>query len=817
MTPEEQAQLDNLIRAQGAATFSDYWNSASALVKSIYNVMTSGAETYGRLQMGQPLPTQTTTTQQPDINADAAKLAQQLISNAGLTDSPNITKNITYITAVIAQDLRNGLKEEDILKKGLLEYNKAASVYAQLAGSSGGGSGTDLEFVSPGVFKTKDGTYVNIENGIRFNPTTGEMSRLAQQAPVRTAAEEAASWASAGVNQAQAEALRSETERKNRIDEDLRAGRVYQVRPGIYAIPGGGVINERELDLAAERNNISRDDLKEKIRSNLASEAGRSEERAIQKAYNEAQVRLRQQELAQTGEYQRGQLQQGEQRLAIDRYVAEENARARAQQNALEKEKYIGDVLRKPSDFIARAITSGGGRLTEPVQTQADRINAINQAYAANPTTVAVPQTVNTGTNLATAPRLAYGSNGLSHYAGGSRFHGFVNDRMAVVGDPQRDGRPNPEVIYNPTGAPISVTPMRNFGMGSLATYANGTGSGTGTNSRMMVYGTGGAGTGGVTMPTRLMPHYATGTPDQEYIDYLRSADVPPYVIDQYVSSFNTAPAPSEPAPAPAPSSAPATNTSSTGTAGGHLAVVDGQAVWVPDKPASTTGTTTGTVTTKDGRTVNTSFIPAGYTANIQGIRPQDVSVGKLTGSVYDWYDPQTGSYGYLKDLPQFAGTGAAAGGGGGGGGGAYGAGRLGAAGGTAAGYTGNVGTTGIRAPIVAASPPVTQEQLIAQANRYMEQMPRLRALFGKTLPTKLTLASGSTSNPFEPGGITPYRTAFNMFSPQALGALTPAEKEALNSYLSLVYNTDLEEVLNVAKQMYGTPSGVVGGGRLVG
>ena len=103
-------------------------------------------------------------------------------------------------------------------------------------------------------------------------------------------------------------------------------------------------------------------------------------------------------------------------------------------------------------------------------------------------------------------------------------------------------------------------------------------------------------------------------------------------------------------------------------------AVVDGQAVWVPDNPASTTGTTTDTttdtVTTKDGRTVNTSFIPEGYTANIQGIRPQDVSMGMLTGPVYDWYDPQAGSYGYFKDLLQFAGTGAAAGGGGGGAGG---------------------------------------------------------------------------------------------------------------------------------------------------
>jgi hypothetical protein len=41
---------------------------------------------------------------------------------------------------------------------------------------------------------------------------------------------------------------------------------------------------------------------------------------------------------------------------------------------------------------------------------------------------------------------------------------GTTRAPMMITGDPQRDGRPNPEIIHNPTGAPISVTPMRNMG-----------------------------------------------------------------------------------------------------------------------------------------------------------------------------------------------------------------------------------------------------------------------------------------------------------------------------------------------------------------
>lgn len=618
-------------------------------------------------------------------------------------------------------------------------------------------TGQDTSGLKPlggSLFQTPDGSIVDLSTGISWNEKTG-LSRLAPQAPVRTAAEEAASWAAAGANQAQAEATRAGIRRQEEIDAAVRSGRLYDTpSPGIFLTPTGQIFNQRELDLAAERNNISRDDLKEKVRSNLASEAGRAEERAILKAYNDSQVRLKEQELTQTGEYQRGQLEQGLQRLAIDRYTAEEAARARAQQNALEKEKYIADVLRNPSDFVARSFASSGATPPQPVQTQADRINAINTAYAANPTTVAIPTAATTGTNLTAAPRLAYGSNGLSHYAQGSRLPGFVNDRLAVVGDPQRDGRPNPEVIYNPTGAPISVTPMRNFGMGTLATYANGTGN-------MVIPGTGGGGSGSAAMITRLAPHYADGTDG--------SAG------------------------------------GNDGSAGGSLQVVNGQPMFVSNTGQSYTTSggqfrlqSTGTpnyISTPTSQ-INPSFIPAGGQPNVKGIRPQDVTAGLMIGRPYDYVDDE-GGYGYFdknyKAVVSSLINSAAP--------------RLGVTGGTVPSTT---PAAPITKPTVTPEPTRTQEEIIAAANRNMS--PRMSALFQNKLPTKLTLAEGSTSNPFEPSGITPYRLAFSAFTPQMLQQLTDDEKLALNSYLAAAYNISLPEVMNAMTQLYTVPAAMKGG-----
>lgn len=167
----------------------------------------------------------------------------------------------------------------------------------------------------------------------------------------------------------------------------------------------------------------------------------------------------------QTGAYQQGQLgiQRGELansvgRLALDRQTAESNIRAKQQENSLARNKYVADILGKPSDFMARVITQRGLGNPTPV-TQADLINQINTEFAG----LQPGQTLNAPQpqNPLGVPQLAMG--------------GMVNDPKMIVGDPQQAGVPNPEMILNPTGAPIGVVPMNRLG-GQMPMYAQGTG-----------------------------------------------------------------------------------------------------------------------------------------------------------------------------------------------------------------------------------------------------------------------------------------------------------------------------------------------------
>lgn len=443
----------------------------------------------------------------------ASDILRQMIEKQGLTGQiqPQLLPGMIL---VIQQKMNAGTSTEDLLKIPLTDIAGSAKVFSSILmptqSTSAEAGRLGLDPLNANIARLEDGSIVNTSSGIGVD-INGNIFRVPTQAAARSAGEEAASWASAAANQAQAEASRAAVQRQQDIDAAVRQGRVYDTGQGFVLTPTGNVYDPREVQASLERNQISRDQLKELNRSNLATEAGRAEERQITKDYNATQARLREAEIAQTGAYQQGQLQQGQRRLDLETWVAQQNAAARAEENRLSKEKYIAEVLRNPADWMARSFQMSGQVSPVAQTTQADLINRANQAYAASPTTYVAPQTAPgaPGTPLPQqAPAMAYGSDGLSHYNAGSRLGGFVNDRMAVVGDPQRDGGPNPEIIYNPTGAPISVTPMRNFGFGTLATYANGTPN----SSRMMVGGTGGSGTGGVPMISRLVPHYAEGT-----------------------------------------------------------------------------------------------------------------------------------------------------------------------------------------------------------------------------------------------------------------------------------------------------------------
>lgn len=111
---------------------------------------------------------------------------------------------------------------------------------------------------------------------------------------------------------------------------------------------------------------------------------------------------------------------------------------------------------------------------------------------------------------------------------------GLSRAPMAVVGDPQVPGRPNPEVILNPTNAPISVVPMNR--MGGLA---------------------------------RHMPHFAYGTDDRRERRRAQSGGLYATTTAQAPATgaatpTTTTPTPTptpvatQPAPSPAPVPAPA-------------------------------------------------------------------------------------------------------------------------------------------------------------------------------------------------------------------------------------------------------------------
>lgn len=230
--------------------------------------------------------------------------------------------------------------------------------------------------------------------------------------------------------------------------------------------------------------------------------------------------------LNQEGDYQRGQLQLGQSRLDLERQAqAQENA-IRAQQNALAKQQYIGKVLSSPSDFIARAFMQRGMVSPNTPITQADLINQIETEYAKNPVTYVAPQ----NTPGAPTPKYAEGTppapsanassppvdpetkrlqtrtdsiakllqyienpdtqhklvdelaeargrlSGAANEGGGTGGQfGMVNDTKAIVGDPQVPGVPNPEMVINPTGAPMAVVPMNRLQGAEIPQYAGGT------------------------------------------------------------------------------------------------------------------------------------------------------------------------------------------------------------------------------------------------------------------------------------------------------------------------------------------------------
>ena len=134
--------------------------------------------------------------------------------------------------------------------------------------------------------------------------------------------------------------------------------------------------------------------------------------------------------------------------------------------------QYIAGGQYAPMTPTGATVTTGGGTaaapsyntISTPPNTVAPQANtSFSQPYpnlGTNPDGSAVSPV-----QLKTAPHFDYATN---QWVPTMATGGLTRAPMAIVGDPQRDGRPNPEVIHNPTGAPISVTPMRNMRAGGL-------------------------------------------------------------------------------------------------------------------------------------------------------------------------------------------------------------------------------------------------------------------------------------------------------------------------------------------------------------
>lgn len=367
-------------------------------------------------------------------------------------------------------------------------------------------------------------------NGHYYNQQTKEETdangNIIEQGAKSTAAGDAANYAQAGMYGAQAEKLREDMARDKLTYEGIQAGTLYATSdPNIFYTPDGHMVDKGDLKVKEHLANIEQGKLDLDTRNAIFNNAN-----------TETLTRLRQQEvtgnqalersrLDQEGAYQKGQLAQGDKRLQLEASAQAQDYQIKAQQNALAKQQYIGKVLSSPSDFIARAFMQRGQASPNTPITQGDLINQINSEYNANPVAYAAPQTnpgqpnlgmptyangtVDSGgpgssnvdpnidprikkeqgrlegiakllqhvTDADTQHRLvdelAQGRSRLSPPAMATGSYGTVNDKQAIVGDPQVPGKPNPEMVLNPTGAPIAVVPMNR--LGGAKGYANGT------------------------------------------------------------------------------------------------------------------------------------------------------------------------------------------------------------------------------------------------------------------------------------------------------------------------------------------------------
>lgn len=433
----------------------------------------------------------------------------------------------------ILKDLKNTDNLRSEIEEGLKASSGEVTTAGRLTPMSPEEASTlseqDKRMLQAGFAPTArgNGRYIN-QAGDIYDSATDELVRA--PAAARSASADAADWSQAALYQAQADILR----RKYELAGTPVPGQPGFIYDGdgnpIDATFNNKQKAEQQAALALQELEARAAELgvtKEYNQGRLANEEEGNRLRGVeaeqQGRYQQGQLANELARLSQEGLFQQGQLAQGEKRLSLDTAAQAADMAAKAQQNDLARQQYISKVLSSPSDFIARAFSQRGAAPPQAAITQADLINQINQEFAKNPVTFAAPLQ-NSGANLVQQPRLeqpkAYAEGTPAPSASapaqidpetkrlqsrvdsvgkllqyvespdtqhrlvdelaeakqrlGAGQHGMVNDKAAIVGDPQVPGEPNPEMVLNPTGAPISVVPMNKMG-GRLNQYAFGT------------------------------------------------------------------------------------------------------------------------------------------------------------------------------------------------------------------------------------------------------------------------------------------------------------------------------------------------------
>lgn len=652
---------------------------------------------------------------------------------------PQIVKNMTNVSSVV-QAIRDGKKEEDVAVTGRLKF---------------GGEDTPKPGDIEGITTSADGQVRKLPNGnilIGNNLFDAQGNRVATAPQGRSSSEVAAdqasaasSYASANASNANAESIRTRTQLL--LQNAERAGTSGGLPAGFIWDAEGKPVRDNSM------NDMEKATIRQRADEALQAHLDRVEANGIDRVAND----IRREEVMGTQEYQRGQLDisrgqlaqgdkqiaQGERRLGLDTWVAQQSADAKRAENALKRDEYVGKILSNPADFIARAFMSRGEASPSKPITQADLINATNQNFNANPNSYAAPQS----TPPPGIPQMAYGSTG----NGGN---GFVNDKTAIVGDPQANGLPNPEIIHNPTGAPISVTPMQGNGNGRLSPQ----GSQSSPNAQQQE----------VEDPEVVNTKKAVES-ISKLLQYVQDPQTQHRLVDEIAEQRGKVKA-----------YAYGTEQGTMPSAGG---AITGEMKWGSQEYSNPLVQVPSPIDprTKDPYPTNYSTSQLPFERKGPIVPPSGPGNGMVTNP-WGW-EPQLGFNPARR---------------------------------TQAMPT-NIGPGTIEhLNWLKSSDPVntlTQDEIVSRAEANLP--PALRQLFGGRLEKPFDTVNGRSDNPQNNTGIAPLRLGFNAFSPQDLEQLTPDEQVALNSYLAAKYNTSLNEVLAAMKQLYVAPRSTVGRGRL--